>query len=91
MPRDSMFLKFYGAGYGEHKFAAYYEDNNHEGNKVEYEQMLFYDKQDAQIKNFFRLPTYKEICDLDTQMDEFKQENMPHFMQFGQSKRNTAI
>ena len=57
-----MFLEFFPAKNGEHQFAAYNEDHM-EG--VLRENTLFFDKSNNRIKNFWRIPAFKEILEID--------------------------
>ena len=77
MPRDSRIHVINPARHGEHQWAAYAEENDED-----IIQTPFYDEDHNKIKNFFQIPSFKEIMALDPNYDKFAQLNLQKLFQF---------
>jgi hypothetical protein len=60
MPRDSRIHLLSPSKNGEHQYAAYCEEHDED-----YTYKPFWDSENIKIKNFFAVPSFKEILELD--------------------------
>ena len=75
LPKDSMVHKIPVAKSGEHQFAAYNEEDN--GQKV-----IFYDEDQRKISNFWAIPSFKEIFEIEIQQNIFATSNLANLYKF---------
>lgn len=83
LPRDSIFVEMFPSRSGEHAFAHYNEEAFFEsGGLPSRDAMLFYNKAENRIANFWRLPSNKEVVEVDIDMEAFKKANMPQNLNY---------
>ena len=66
MPRESIFLEIFDYKSGEHQFANYNEENNSASLK---DKLVFFDKSTNKILSYWRIPSFKEIIDIEWDME----------------------
>lgn len=77
LPRDAMVHKLPMAKSGEHQFAAYREEM-----KDDSYQISFLCEDTKKIQNYWAIPSFAEIMQLDPQLQEFKAANLAHLYKF---------
>lgn len=67
----------YNAEMGEHEFACYKNDNQKQDNStLNPEDLYFYKPQSMRISNFWSIPTFHEILNLDLNIKDFNARNL---------------
>ena len=83
LPRDSIFVEMFPSRSGEHAFAHYNEEALYESSGLpSRDAMLFYNKSENRIANFWRLPSNKEVVEIDIDVEVFKKANMPQNLNY---------
>lgn len=70
LPKGSMVHKLPASKNGEHAYANYSVDDN--------SQVMFYDQEMKRIVNFWAVPSFKEIFEMESEVSSFNSLNFKH-------------
>ena len=84
LPRDSMVHRLPVAADGEHQYANYFEPSNDDDdqNQAQKPKVLFYDEDRRRIQEFWAVPSFSEILQIESFATLFKGLNHNHLYQF---------